>query len=100
MSRWTDGVSLFVNATPADGIDHYDIWHNGGPGGCMLRTHSEESAAAIVSAIEELHLLRKVAAMARQAYRADAVAEWFDSEGDGLKAALRELKDAYPLPEK
>ncbi len=56
--KWTEGVSLFINAEPADGIDYYDIWHNGGPGGPMLVAHHENSARAICDAIEELHELR------------------------------------------
>jgi hypothetical protein len=36
----------------------------------------------------EIARLRKIEEMARQAYTADAIHEWFDSEGDGLAAAL------------
>lgn len=39
----------------------------------------------------EVERLRAVVEAARQAYRADAVAEWFDAEGDGLRAALAAL---------
>jgi len=33
----------------------------------------------------------RVIEMAKQAYAVDAVQEWFDIEGDGLKAALADL---------
>jgi hypothetical protein len=56
--KWTEGVSLFCNAGPEDGIDYYDIWHNGGPGGPMLVAFHENSAQAICAAIQELHELR------------------------------------------
>jgi hypothetical protein len=67
IGRWTEGVSLLVNAGPEDGLDHYDIWHTGGPGGPMLTAHSESSARAICDAIEELHQLRAENERVRQA---------------------------------
>ena len=57
MTRWND-VSLFINATPDDGIDHYDIWHNGGPGCPMLTAQSRGAADAICAAVIELLELR------------------------------------------
>ena len=48
--------------------------------------------SALEEQADELARLRAIEAMARQAYEADAVAGWFDSEGDGLRAAL----DAIP----
>ena len=60
LTRWSDGVSLFINATPEDdGGKEYDIWHNGGPGGQMLVAHSEEAALAICAAVDELLELRE-----------------------------------------
>ncbi len=56
--KWTEGVSLFINAGPEDGIDYYDIWHNGGPGGPMLVAYHKDSAQVICAAVDELHLLR------------------------------------------
>jgi hypothetical protein len=44
-----------------------------------------ETTEAERSAIEH------VVEMAEQAYRADAIHEWFDEEGDGLRAALDAL---------
>ena len=50
----------------------------------MLRDEQIETA----SLRERVRELEAVERMARQAYRVDAVAEWFDAEGDGLKSAL------------
>ena len=58
MTRWHDDISLFINATPDDGIGHYDIWHNGGPGGPMLTAQSREAAEEICTAVDELLELR------------------------------------------
>lgn len=38
--------------------------------------------------IAELRAGRAVVEMAKSAYAADAVSEWFDAEGDGLRSAL------------
>jgi hypothetical protein len=77
--RWNNGIALFVNATPADGIDCYDIWHNGGPGGHMFTAQSQEAAEEICSAIHELNELR-------------AEAEYLRKERAAVVAWLREQR--------
>jgi len=86
--KWTEGVSLFINAEPADGIDYYDIWHNGGPGGPMLVAHHENSARAICDAIEELHELRA------EVERLRAQVDDYRMMIDGLENAAHEERAA------
>lgn len=90
MTRWNDGVSLFVNATPDDGIDHYDLWHNGGPGGPMFMAQSREAAEAICAAVNELLELR--AEIERLRENADARERFHRREHDLLRAAEREIE--------
>lgn len=45
--------------------------------------------AALPAILAELRAAREVVAMARQAYKADAIYDWFDAEDDGLKKVLR-----------
>jgi hypothetical protein len=86
--KWTEGVSLFCNAGPEDGIDYYDIWHNGGPGGPMLVACHENSARAICAAIEELHQLR-------------AEVEYLRGERAAVVAWLREMSERrFPRDER
>lgn len=58
MIRWPDNLSLYINASPQDGIEYFDIWHTGGPGGPMIQVSNFDNAQAICSAIEELNKLR------------------------------------------
>jgi hypothetical protein len=90
--KWTEGVSLLVNAGPEDGLDHYDIWHTGGPGGPMLTAHSEASARAICDAIEELHQLR--AENERLVQNAAARERVLNRQHDLLRKAERERDEA------
>ena len=82
--KWAEGVSLYVNAGPEDGIAYYDIWHNGGPGGPMLVAFSERAAREICFAIQELHELR-------------AEVEYLRGERAAVVAWLRE--EAEPSPQ-
>ena len=66
MKKWPDGISIYINATPEDGFEAYDVWHNGGPGGPMLTTFSLEFAESICAAIDELLELRKKVALINQ----------------------------------
>ncbi len=80
--KWTEGVSLFINAGPEDGIDYYDIWHNGGPGGPMLVAYHKDSAQVICAAVDELHLLRAENRKLRD------VLEWVNVQCPGRCAGL------------
>jgi len=88
--KWTEGVSLYLNAGPEDGIDYYDIWHDGGPGGPMLVAFHENSARAICAAIEELHELRAEVEQLRE--ERAAVVAWlrgFDTDTQSKSSDLR-----------
>ena len=80
--KWTEGVSLFINAGPEDGIDYYDIWHNGGPGGPMLVAYHRDSAQVICAAVDELHLLRA------ENRRLRDVLEWVNNQCPGKCAGV------------
>lgn len=58
MPYWPDDVRLTINAEPEDGVDYYDIWHTGGPGGPWLTAHTKAAAWSVIGVVDEVHALR------------------------------------------
>ena len=73
MTRWNDGVSLFIGGDPEKYDPYFDIWHSGGPGGPMLMAQSREAADEICAAVDELLELRAEVKRLRAGVRAAEV---------------------------
>lgn len=74
-AKWPKDLSLFVNGGPDDECGLWDVWHDGGPGGPFCDVYGEESAEMLCAAINELHRLRRAAAV-EQGDEAEAPPGW------------------------
>lgn len=79
LSRGTAGAREWLMSIPADAERDPDL---------ILSATCDDVGQLLVAVV---FYLLPIVKMAKQAYEADAVAEWFDEDGDGLKSLL----DAY-----